>query len=220
MIRPSALTRVTNSSPTETDEVDDARERALGDHDVVERPGASAATAPRRSVRGMQHHPLVELRRAVEHRFQRVVQFGKRDLGEEAEAAEVHAEDRDVAPGWRDASGHAEQRAVAAEHDDQVARPAAGRRANCVGPAGRRPASAAVSVSKTGCDAARLEPSPPVSASMSGGLVELRLGDDADAGDRACSTGYRRAAAGAAGTRRLPSLPVIGDGGQPAPLQS
>ena len=49
------------------------------------------------------------------------IQLRERDLGQEAEAAEVHAEDRDVDARLGDAAGHAEERAVAAEHDDQVA---------------------------------------------------------------------------------------------------
>ena len=57
------------------------------------------------------------------------IELGERDLGEEAEAAEVDAEDRHVGARPRDAVGHADERAVAAEHDDQVARAAADRRA-------------------------------------------------------------------------------------------
>jgi hypothetical protein len=45
---------------------------------------------------------------------------GQRDLGEEAQAAEVHREHRHVAAGARDAPRGGEQRAVAAEDDDQV----------------------------------------------------------------------------------------------------
>ena len=71
-------------------------------------------------------------------------------LGEEAEAAEVDAEDRDVAAGLRDARRHAEQRAVAAEDDDQIDVRRAARRASRSARRAASPASVAVSVSKTG----------------------------------------------------------------------
>ena len=54
---------------------------------------------------------------------QRALQFGvefvDRDRGEEAEAAQIHREQRDLAP--PDGARRGEQRAVAAQHDHQVA---------------------------------------------------------------------------------------------------
>ena len=80
----------------------------------------SASAAPPRIVVDAQHHPLLDARLAVERRFERRVQLGQRHLGQEAEAAEVDAENRNVDARRADAVGHRQQRAVAAEHDDHV----------------------------------------------------------------------------------------------------
>jgi hypothetical protein len=53
-------------------------------------------------------------------RRQQLVDAG---LGQEAQAAEVDAEDRDVAARLRDAGRHPEQRAVAAEEHDEIDEP-------------------------------------------------------------------------------------------------
>ena len=80
-------------------------------------------------------------------------------------------------------SAIAEQRAVAAEHDDDVRRL---RRARLVGDAARRSPAASARpspVSKTGCDAARSQPRLDVDQ-VRRRRAQMRLGDDADASDR------------------------------------
>src|SRR5260221_6796720 len=48
------------------------------------------------------------------------MQSGQRRLDEESEAAEIHAENRDVDPRVSHAAGHRQQRTVAAEHDEEI----------------------------------------------------------------------------------------------------
>ena len=79
-----------------------ARTRANG--------SAADGGAQRRHARGVIGDAVDGRRR------QRVEQLGPRDLGEEAQRAEVDPEDRDVALGGGDAIGHRQQRAVAPEH--------------------------------------------------------------------------------------------------------
>ena len=71
----------------------------LGDHDVVERPCArrSCVRRGRDPARSISRSSMAA--RPASARFERRVQLGQRDLGEEPEAAEVDAEDRQVAPG-------------------------------------------------------------------------------------------------------------------------
>ena len=64
--------------------------------DEAVREDAAFAQRPR-----AQHHALVDTRLAVEHRFERLVELGERDLGEESEAAEVDAENRHARAGLR-----------------------------------------------------------------------------------------------------------------------
>ncbi len=78
---------------------------------------AGVAERPR-----VQHHALVDVGRSLEDGLERIVQLGQGDLGEEAQAAEVDAEDGHRGSGLRDAARHADERAVAAEHDHEVAR--------------------------------------------------------------------------------------------------
>jgi hypothetical protein len=52
--------------------------------------------------------------------LQRGIELVDPDLRQESEAAEVHAEDRDVAAGLGDSRRHAQQRPIAAHHDDQI----------------------------------------------------------------------------------------------------
>jgi hypothetical protein len=61
-------------------------------------------------------------RRTGEHRFERFVQLRQGDLGEEPQAAEIDAKDRDVDAGPRYPPRHADERAVASKDDDEVAR--------------------------------------------------------------------------------------------------
>src|SRR5205814_338931 len=67
-----------------------------------------------------QHHPVFDRRGSRQRTFERWIQFGQGDFGEEAEAAEIDAEEGDVRSGGADAVGHREERAIAAEHDDHV----------------------------------------------------------------------------------------------------
>ena len=75
-----------------------------------------AAALRRRS----QHHPLLDAGGAGEHRLERRVDLLERHFGQESEAAEVDADDRDVDAGRPDRVSHRQQRAVAAENDDRV----------------------------------------------------------------------------------------------------
>ncbi len=64
--------------------------------------------------------PRLDDGRAGDDALERGVELRQGGFGEEAQAAEVDGEDRDVDPGKRDPPGRGEERAVAAEHDDQV----------------------------------------------------------------------------------------------------
>ncbi len=63
MMRPSALTRVTNSSPTEHRQIDHPRARRLGDHRVVQRDVLREDRAVAHGGRA-QHQPLLDVRAA------------------------------------------------------------------------------------------------------------------------------------------------------------
>ena len=124
----------------------------------------SAKTSPSRSVRARSIIRSSICAVPAEHRLERAVELGERDLGQEPEAAEVHAEDRHVArrrcairpampmsvpsPPSTTIRSHASGRSSRAT----VGRPAAGRRA------------AAVSVSNTG-STSRASSQPASSAS-------------------------------------------------------
>ena len=98
-------------------EVAHARDVALGDDGVVERVigGVRRGAAPQL---GAQHGAAVELVAALAPAVQGSVEVGEPHLGEEAEIAEVGAEDG-RAGGGKGACG-GQERAVAAEHDDQL----------------------------------------------------------------------------------------------------
>ncbi len=113
----------------------------------------------------------------------------------------------------RDAAGHAEQRAVAAEDDDEVARARQilARRASAVG---GRPRARAVSVSKTGVDAAASS-QPATSASTLAAASRSRLATSPTGEWRLV---MRPASCRCRRNSRLPSVPVMGDSHSPARL--
>ena len=123
------------------------------------------------------------------------------------------------APASRDAARHPDERAVAAEHDDEVARAAAARRASRWGGPAGRPTSVAVSVSKIASHAAGFEP-PGELREHTGGGVEPRLRDDPTRVIGAIVTGYRSGAARCNRNSRLPSIPAIGESVSALTLQS
>ena len=180
MIRPSPLTRVTNSSPTETDR-SISRERAV----LVTTTSLSAIWVSYGAAfadRGRtQHQAVFDVRAAGDGRFERRVELGQRDLGQKSEAAEVDAEDRNRQSRFADTVGHAQQRAVAAEHEHHIDlpdqrflvehRPAADRRAEC-----RRRGL------EDRLQAVVFQPVGDV-GQMRSRLPQMMLGDDADAGD-------------------------------------
>ncbi len=107
------------------------------------------------------------------------IQLGQGDLGQESEAAEIDAEDRHVRAGLGDPAGHADQRAVAAEHHHQVARRSAARRAYWSGgqaAAGRAPRF------RSRTPRARRAPraSRRAPRATSGGRIKAALGDQTD----------------------------------------
>ena len=119
MIRPSPVNRATKVPSTVTDS-SMTRERLprvittsfSARYSATHRPPRSTR-APRISRRSMSAVPAIA-------GFEQREQLGEVDLGEESQVAEVHAEDRQVAPGLADARGHRQQRAVAAQHEQQV----------------------------------------------------------------------------------------------------
>src|SRR5213594_553325 len=98
-------------------EVDDATHRGLGDDDVVEGGVLPEPLAVPDDARG-QHHALVHRHPAREQRLERREQPLERRRGEEAEPAEVHAEEG--YPQIANRARHGEEGPVAAEHDEQV----------------------------------------------------------------------------------------------------
>ena len=62
----------------------------------------------------------MHVRVARERGLERRQHLGQRDLGQEPQPPEVHAEDRGVAPRLAHPVGEPEQRAVAAEHEHEV----------------------------------------------------------------------------------------------------
>ncbi len=105
----------------------DPGERAAGDHDVVERRERALGRAAAGQDRPGQRHPLRDVPRPLDELPEHGLQAVRLGLGQEADLAEVDPEDRHVDLGH----GHdgAQERAVAAEHDEHVRRPAAPRRA-------------------------------------------------------------------------------------------
>ena len=97
---------------------DHPAERAAVDDDVVQRQRVLRAMPSARStVGGEQRAALLDVA-AVEHRAERVLHAGERDVGEEAEPALVDADQRHVER--RQLARDRQHRAVAAEHDGEV----------------------------------------------------------------------------------------------------
>jgi hypothetical protein len=69
---------------------------------------------------GGEHGAFIERRRPIEDRFEHGVELVDARFGEETEAAKIHAEDWNVATRLRGPRRHAQERAVAAEDDDQI----------------------------------------------------------------------------------------------------
>ncbi len=65
-----------------------------------------------------KHDAPIDFVVAVEHALERRARFFNRHLGQKSESAEIYAKDRN--PLRRDQARDAEQRAVTAEHHDQV----------------------------------------------------------------------------------------------------
>src|SRR5262249_55672436 len=84
---------------------------------------------------GGERHAPIDLVASLEHAPEHHHGLGLRDLGEKAELAHVHAEDRHA--GTR-APGHGEQRPVAAEDDEQIRLAWDGRRGTSGNPGERR----------------------------------------------------------------------------------
>ena len=97
-------------------QLDDAGERGLGDHDVVEDVARRLRRVPLLHA-GAEHAPLLEPVFAAQHALEGRVQLRHRDLGEEPEAAEVHAQHRHRAV---DEVAGGEEGAVAPQHDEHV----------------------------------------------------------------------------------------------------
>src|SRR2546430_150554 len=98
-------------------EIDDTTHRGLGDDDVVEGGVLAEPLAVPDDARD-QHHTLVHRHPAREDRLERREHLVQRRRGEEAEPAEVHAEQRHAEVA--DRASRREEGAVAAEHHDQV----------------------------------------------------------------------------------------------------
>ena len=98
-------------------EVSHAGDGAFGDDDVVEGVPLAEDLAVS-DVFGVHHAADFDLRAVVTPGFESCVEIGEGDLGEEAEGAEVDAED------WRPGVGEGprcgEKSAVATEDDDEV----------------------------------------------------------------------------------------------------
>ena len=150
----------------------DAGERAAGDDDVVEGDVAagSSIAAARAQDPALERHPLVDRELAGDELAEHGLELAGLGLREEADLAEVDAEERDVDLGH--GAGGAQERAVAAEHDERVGR--------------RQLARAAVEVAGLGaasgrCRARRHQPAAR-SRELDGGL-DGRVVGEADARD-------------------------------------
>ena len=98
-------------------EVAHAGDGALGDDDVVEGVPLLEDLAVA-DVLGVHHAAHLDLGAVVAPGFEGGVEVGERDLGEEAEGAEVYTEDGGGGAG--EGAGRGEESAVAAEDDDEV----------------------------------------------------------------------------------------------------
>ena len=98
-MRPSALHARDELVADRDRQIDHPRAGGLGDRRRRSaRCAARTSSRVRRTV-DAQHQPLFDARLAGEHRLERRVQLGQRHLGQEAEAAEVDAEDRNARAG-------------------------------------------------------------------------------------------------------------------------
>src|SRR5258706_3587767 len=180
---------------------DHAGQGALGEHDVVQHHACVVRLDAERRGSG-EHQAFVVGRGTVHDGFERREQLVDPDLGEESEAAEVHAEDRDVASGLRGSIRHRQQRPVAAEDDDQIdlrGQIFPGERA-VAGRAGKRRGAGF----ERGGDAMVAQPGAQLRQQL--GRGKPLLGDDAGALDAWCHE--RRWSRNST----LPFAPVIGDG--------
>ncbi len=93
------------------------RDGAFGDDDIVERfvLGEEIALAPQLTV---QHGAGIGLEAILAPAFERGVEIGQRNFGQEAEGAEVDAQDRCL--GFCEDPRGGKQRAIASQHDHQV----------------------------------------------------------------------------------------------------
>ena len=102
-------------------EPDDARQRAARDDDVVERgERRPSAGRPPGRMRPVERHPLLERVGAGARAARGRLELVRLGLGQEADLAEVDAEDRHVDLGH--GPDRAQERAVAAEHHEHVGR--------------------------------------------------------------------------------------------------
>ncbi len=109
-------------------QLDHPRQRASGDDDVVQRQALGGGTAvPHHAAE--QHQARLGRCAARGQRLERGRDLGAAHFGEEAEMAEVDAEDRRVVGRVRHGAGGVEQRAVSAKRDDDVDVVPDGRRA-------------------------------------------------------------------------------------------
>ena len=131
----------------------------------------------------VEHQPRSIVAAPFERRLERRIELGQRHLGEKPEAAEVDAEDGMSSTGERDAVGHAEQRAVAAEDEEQVDRGGEVVAADGVigGPARRQSRRCRL---RTPARRRARSSHAAISSSNVAASVEPCLGDDPDATDR------------------------------------
>jgi hypothetical protein len=99
-------------------QVDDARDGGFGKDHVVERFVARDHRVAAAHL-GVQQLASADAMLAAEGALQFGIQFVDGDGGEETEAAQIHGEQGDLAVA--DGAGGGEQRAVAAQHDHQIA---------------------------------------------------------------------------------------------------
>ena len=224
-MRPSARKAETKTPSTETSSSMMRESAGLGDHHVVQhvggrRRGGRGGARPRaaggapRARSGPSSTPV-----------ERRVELGERDLGQEAEAAEVHAQDRDRACSSRRlaaSSVPSPPSTTSASAGRATSRPEATRQSSVLA----RPASAAVA-SSSGAHAARASQATR-SRTAAARLAQVGSRQDPDRlhAETACSQRRMRArrprAARRAGARcrknsRLPSAPVIGEAQRRAP---
>ena len=180
--------------------LDDARGAGLGDDHVVEDVGRDVGAALPVDDRA-QEPPLLVLVAPLDDPLEGGVELGEGDLGEEAEAAEVHPEDRD---GLVEEAARREEGAVAAEHDERVgeaghlpARGDAGTRA-----ASDPPAEGGGRVVEADPDA---PPAEPLDELAEGGPRVLEVGPGQDADRAHADTAFPRTASSASGASVVPA---------------